>query len=361
MGASGTSDGNRVAYRLKTDGVGGMYLYRVWEPAWLRPVAEGEEPSPRPPSRRKGERLRTERLSQNAARTIRVAAQKAKQDGLGFEAFWTFTFSPRVELPDGLVLDSRTAVAEGLIVPSAEVRRFLNSFSQTFRNQYPSGDYRRGQFAYVWVAENPLSETGENPHIHLLTNFTVPRDEFDEFAAATERRWRLGTVHLELLRKPAAAAAYMMKAVGYVSKGREADRAPEPVWGRRWGCSANVRPERRIQELTLPAGAAENLRKHNLDASSLLGGPKSVGGKLVFLRHGVAGHGYKSPDAFLQAATGFAAELPLSQAAQAEEDFLAAREGREAEAAASGVGSKPSKPPTWLVYADELGLFDDGA
>lgn len=78
---------------------------------------------------------------------------------------------------------------------------------------------------YVWVAEVPDTvdpETGEigapNPHVHVLLRWRVPRAQFRAWAARIERLWGQGFAHLEKVKDGTAAAAYMMKAAGYLCK-----------------------------------------------------------------------------------------------------------------------------------------------
>lgn len=203
----------------------------------------------KPPPGWQGERV-TGQLSGNAVRVIKGASVKAALLGTPIQAMWTFTLSPRVTLKDGRELDARRAVAAGHLVLSHEMRRVLTAI----RN----GLVRKGYdqpFEYIWVAENPGSKASghdwlagtRNPHVHLLTTFRVGYKDFRSFAAWIESLWGLGMVHLELIRKPFGAAFYLLKCIGYVSKGATAT-VDEPIKGQRWACSRGIRPQQDLIE-----------------------------------------------------------------------------------------------------------------
>ena len=96
----------------------------------------------------------------------------------------------------------------------------------------------KGRLVYIWVAEN---KHDSNPHVHLLTNYTVPRSEFDEHARHVESLRGLGWVKIERIRNPEKAGRYIMKALGYSLKGPSQDQGT--VIGNRYGIARAILPK----------------------------------------------------------------------------------------------------------------------
>ncbi len=100
---------------------------------------------------------------------------------------------------------------------------------------------------YLWVAENPDrvdQETGEylgeNPHIHLMMRWRVPYRHFQAWAERLEKLWGHGFAHLEKIKDPQKAGAYVAKAAGYLTKGQgKADQGE--IRGNRYGISKRAR------------------------------------------------------------------------------------------------------------------------
>ena len=100
---------------------------------------------------------------------------------------------------------------------------------------------------YLWVAENPDrvdEETGEylgeNPHIHLMMRWRVPYRHFQAWAERLEKLWGHGFAHLEKIKDPQKAGAYVAKAAGYLTKGQgKADQGE--IRGNRYGISKRAR------------------------------------------------------------------------------------------------------------------------
>jgi hypothetical protein len=94
---------------------------------------------------------------------------------------------------------------------------------------------------YCWVAENPKNEKGEdNPHIHVLMNWQVPYAVFGGWAERLEKMWGQGFAHLEKIKDPQQAGAYMAKAAGYLTKAQGATDQGE-IRGNRYGISTDAR------------------------------------------------------------------------------------------------------------------------
>lgn len=80
------------------------------------------------------------------------------------------------------------------------------------------------------------------------------RQDFREYAEYVESVWGHGTVHQERLRDPRAAAAYLLKAVGYVSKGTQSGQGT--IVGNRYGMSQSLRAVSNDAVIVDPSGDA---------------------------------------------------------------------------------------------------------
>jgi len=139
-------------------------------------------------------------------------------------------------------------IAGGSMVLGREMKRTLNAMQQRFRR------VGFGEFAYIWVAENPRDE---NPHVHLLTNYRVPRSEFEEFCAWVESLWGHGWVPVERIKKPESAGRYILKAVKYALKGDSSEQGT--IRGNRYGISRNIQVQEVTRDLYDLEAAAECL------------------------------------------------------------------------------------------------------
>ena len=100
---------------------------------------------------------------------------------------------------------------------------------------------------YLWVAENPDridEETGEvlgeNPHIHVMMRWRVDYRDFQAWAARLEKLWGQGMAHLEKIKEPSKAGAYVAKAAGYLCKAQgKSDQGS--IRGNRYGISRRAR------------------------------------------------------------------------------------------------------------------------
>ncbi len=109
----------------------------------------------------------------------------------------------------------------------------------------PKGQPVREKLQYCWVVENPKNEKGQdNPHIHILMRWRVPFRDFQAWAKRLEKMWGQGFAHLEKIKEPECAGAYMAKAAGYMTKGAEDEDGVSTqgiVRGNRYGISAEAR------------------------------------------------------------------------------------------------------------------------
>ena len=100
---------------------------------------------------------------------------------------------------------------------------------------------------YLWVAESPDridhetgEVTGENPHLHVMIRWRVPKRHFRAWAHRVECLWGQGMAHLEKIKEPEKAGAYVAKAAGYLSKAQGKDDQGT-IRGNRYGISQRAR------------------------------------------------------------------------------------------------------------------------
>lgn len=86
-----------------------------------------------------------------------------------------------------------------------------------------------------------MNESGEpNPHVHMLLNWRVCYSLFEKWAIRIEKLWGCGFAHLEKIKDTDAAAAYMMKAAGYLCKSQGKSDQGE-IRGNRYNMSEAAR------------------------------------------------------------------------------------------------------------------------
>jgi hypothetical protein len=218
MGAIGGAAGG-ASLRLVTTAISSTDCGRIWVPRSHPPLM--------PPPPHSGPRVTTE-LSRRAARVLQDACYKAFTIGHGFRVMWTFTLAP----------EGRTSLLAGKFTLGSEIRRTLNALGAW------NDDHGRPRLLDEWVAENP----GEvNPQVHLLTDYVSRHRDFREYSAYVESVWSHGYVHQERLRNPKAGAAYILKAVGYISKGTQSGQGR--IVGNRYGVSSALRAVKAEGEL----------------------------------------------------------------------------------------------------------------
>lgn len=93
---------------------------------------------------------------------------------------------------------------------------------------------------YAWVAEMPENEHGEkNPHVHVLMRWNVEYKYFHAWAQRLEKIWGHGFANLERIKNKNAASNYLLKAVGYLTKGTASEQGD--ILGNRYGISQSAR------------------------------------------------------------------------------------------------------------------------
>lgn len=207
--------------------------FREWSDEWrVRTQIETSSQQPQAPE---GERS-TDMLTDRAARKIADSCHYMALQKGGFSTFVTGTFSE----------EKRQAIAAGETSIQREVTRTMDAMKKMYLRgwQRESGEKiapAGAEFCYLWVVEIPKNEQGEdNPHIHLMLNWRVEKKLFSEWAERIERLWANGYFHLEKIKDPLCAGAYMAKAAGYMTKAQN-DDSQGKVKGNRYGISKPAR------------------------------------------------------------------------------------------------------------------------
>lgn len=223
---------------VRSDDVGRSFVYS--RPR-LAPVAPSQ----------KGRVYRTDYLSSKGARVIQGASLKAVQIGQPFRAIWQPTVSEEF-VSEFLPADGVDGVQKPCRTLSDEFRRFWHWVT----DYCAVNGHKRPVYAYTCESKSD-GDRDYHPHIHVLTSLVMCRDEFEEFAPLAEAAWGLGSVHMEVIKRPKNAGAYLLKAARYSVKGTISDQGR--VWGRRWSVSRAVRPVERRDEVPLSGGDAYEL------------------------------------------------------------------------------------------------------
>ena len=260
---------------------------REWSGEWR--IRTETELASKPPKGEGGPR-ESENLSERGARKIAESCYYVAKRRRGFSTFLTLT------LDDA----ARARVAAGETTIQAEVSRFFDGAQKMYQRgwvaELPAGKVKvpgsarvwlkakkrdqetdegakytaikrgREPLDYIWVAENPKNDKGEdNPHIHVMMRWRVPYRLFKAWAARMESLWGHGFAHLEKIREPENAGAYLSKAAGYLSKAA-GQNDQGTITGNRYGISDRARaPEWGVWarwELDIMGGLVAHLAEH---------------------------------------------------------------------------------------------------
>lgn len=229
---------DRVTPR-ETPGAWGIVEYREWAQEW-RVRTQVYTTSGSAPPENYGERV-TDALTERAAKIIAESCQYVATCKGGYRTFLTLTFDA----------DWRARIERQETTIQREVSRFLDGLTKIWRRGWsaktPDGERvgERGRtepLLYCWVAECPKNDEGEdNPHVHVLLTWRVPYKLFPAWCARIEALWGRGFAHLEKIRAVNAAGGYMLKALGYMTKGKDADAGQGRIRGNRYNLSAAAR------------------------------------------------------------------------------------------------------------------------
>ncbi len=208
--------------------------YRAWCDEFRirsRVLGKGTPPKPVEGTRE------SDRLSFRAALKISESCAYMAAKRGGYQTFVTGTFSDA----------ARARVSQGETSIQAEITRTMDAIQQMYRRGWTNektGHRIAGHdeaLPYCWVVEVPENEHGEpNPHVHMLLGWSVPYAEFEGWAARIEAIWGNGYFHLEKIKDPDAAGAYMAKAAGYLCKAQGRDDQGT-VKGNRYAISSTAR------------------------------------------------------------------------------------------------------------------------
>ncbi len=248
------------------EGAPGAYTviqYREWADEY-RVRTRVETTSGTMPPGHFGPRI-TAMLSQRAVRKIAESCAYVAKQHDGYSTFLTLTFTPDQRFclqASGKYCDLTTRKVTKPTSIQKEVSRFCDGLSKMWRRGWQAeftingrriacvdehgvtmGEEARGDtpLLYCWVAEVPDNDQGEpNPHVHMMIRCRVPKPLFACWAKRFEELWGNGLAHLEKIKDGDAAAAYMMKAAGYLCKAQgKTDQGT--IRGNRYGMSAEAR------------------------------------------------------------------------------------------------------------------------
>ncbi len=232
------------------------------------------------PPVQEGDRL-TDSLSKTAATKIKKSAEFLSKHRRGFGAFLTLTFTDeerailrahdnKKEFIKNNGITSEKELKKLRKTIGARVTRFmkgmqqrrkegvkikLNPDDENSETKFIQGN-KKG-FEYIWVIENPKNKKGEdNPHIHVLTNWTVQHKHFKGWAHWMENLWGVGFANITKIKKPKSAAGYMAKAAGYIAKGGNGEQGT--VRGNRYNISKGARAPKAV---TLGLYAMQEINK----------------------------------------------------------------------------------------------------
>ena len=233
-----TGNISQVDYQRR--GVVATIEHREWSGEYrIRTQAEMMAAMPKPDV--SGARI-TKTLTLRGARQISDACSFMSERHGGYTTFLTLTLDD----------DARARVASDKTTIQAEIKRFFDGANRVFQRGFSytnkTGERVRvepyhgapknwdGQSVpYCWVIEIPKNAQGEdNPHCHILMGWRVAHKHFDAWSKRLESLWGQGFAHLEKIKEPENAGAYIAKAAGYLTKGQGADDQGEVRGNRYW-------------------------------------------------------------------------------------------------------------------------------
>ena len=222
--------------------------YRDWSNEYRLRVSVDTNPA-EPPPEQGGDR-KTTALSQRGARNILESGAYIAAVRGGYTTFLTLTFDTA----------ARERITSGESTIGKEVSRFFDGASKLYRRGWVAEktvtDHQNGfdcvandaepvpsagdALDYLWCAEAPLNADGAvNPHCHVLMRWTVEPHLFRAWAKRIENLWGHGFAKLERIRNADAASGYLLKALGYLTKGESQDQGE--IKGNRYNISKSAR------------------------------------------------------------------------------------------------------------------------
>lgn len=221
--------------------------HREWSDEYRIRVQADINPSD-PPPQQAGERT-TKDLSSRGARNILESGAFVSAVRGGYTTFLTLTFDN----------DARSRIINGDTTIGSECSRFFDALNKMYQrgwstdNQVLSSQHgfdcigasevippSRDKLDYLWVAECPKNKKGElNPHCHVLLRWSVEPYLFHDWASRIEKLWGYGFAKLERIKHADAASGYLLKALGYLTKGEKTDQGE--INGNRYNISKAAR------------------------------------------------------------------------------------------------------------------------
>ncbi|MDP2505635.1 hypothetical protein [Oceanobacter sp. 3_MG-2023] len=227
--------GEVIRYRAKDHNTKVIFERKTWADEY-RVRTRCDTATGKPPEQA-GKRI-SQMLTLAGASKLAESCRYVHKKSGGYTTFLTLTLDE----------EARERVANGATIQS-QVSRFWDAVTKAYKRGWTEtleGKEHKGQphgdddLDYCWVIENPKNEDGEdNPHVHIMMRWRVPYRDFQAWARRLERLWGQGFAHLEKIKEPEKAGAYMAKAAGYMTKGSKEDQGE--VKGNRYGISRGAR------------------------------------------------------------------------------------------------------------------------
>ncbi len=223
--------------------------YRSWADEYRIRVQVDTNPS-EPPPQQGGDRV-TKTLSNRGARNVLESGAYVAAVRGGFTTFLTLTFAPA----------ARARIVNGESTIGSEAARFFDAMQKMYQRGWCADhcviESRNGfdcvanseqvvqgkddKLDYIWVAEAPKNAEGEvNPHCHVLMRWEVEPHLFRAWAKRIEALWGQGFAKLERIRSAQAASGYLLKALGYLTKGSQ-NKDQGEIKGNRYNISKTAR------------------------------------------------------------------------------------------------------------------------
>jgi hypothetical protein len=142
--------------------------------------------------------------------------------------------------------DVRERISSRQTTVQKEVSRTMDALQKMYQRGWTTStgvniEGSEKPLSYCWVVEIPLNEDGnENPHVHMMMDWRVPKSLFKEWSSRIESIWGNGYFKLEKIKDPLCAGTYMAKAANYISKSNKQDDQGT-VRGNRYGISKDAR------------------------------------------------------------------------------------------------------------------------
>lgn len=218
--------------------------YQAWSDTYkLRPVIEAKKRMK--PTPQSGARCTLTLTPRGRLAIDQSARYLATRPGEGYTTMITLTLTPEARERTAYTITDDGEIIRPAHSLQQEASRFFDAAKMLYKRGFRYGLFgkeegRTDKLRYLWVAENPKNDQGEdNPHIHVLLSWEVPREAFQEWTRRLEKIWGQGFAHIERLRQPEAAGAYVLKAAKYVGGKEKGEQGA--IFGNRYFISADAR------------------------------------------------------------------------------------------------------------------------